>query len=116
MTHAIQVLSEVDEIILMSHGTITDRGSYKHLMSTNQVFAELIRNYNRSESNLETGDQTFVIILTYQKRYVKVFFRVGCSVHYGCRARAVNRGIRRTSNTSRAEERQKEFDDRGDRS
>lgn len=50
VTHGIGYLSQLDQIIVMVDGKISEVGTYRELLQQNGAFAEFIRTY------LETGE------------------------------------------------------------
>jgi len=66
VTHGVSFLSQVDEIIVITNGVISEHGTYKELLSHNGPFAEFINSYlTEANSQLEDegGDGLMVIIV-----------------------------------------------------
>lgn len=57
MTHSVRFLSEVDYIIVLKDGTVSECGTYAELLSNNEAFAEFLRNYT-SEENSDSCEGT----------------------------------------------------------
>ncbi|XP_074052590.1 multidrug resistance-associated protein 1 [Macrotis lagotis] len=55
VTHSISYLSQVDVIIVMSNGKISEMGSYQELLDRQGAFAEFLRIYSNTEQNMEGG-------------------------------------------------------------
>ncbi|XP_022091453.1 multidrug resistance-associated protein 1-like isoform X2 [Acanthaster planci] len=53
VTHGISFLPQVDRIIVVVDGEITEAGSYTELLSRNQAFAEFLRNYSTEADEIE---------------------------------------------------------------
>ncbi|XP_038064145.1 multidrug resistance-associated protein 1-like [Patiria miniata] len=53
VTHGISFLPQVDHIIVLVDGEITEVGSYAELLSHNQAFAEFLRNYSNEAEDAE---------------------------------------------------------------
>lgn len=55
MTHSITYLAEVDYVIVMKNGMITENGTYEELLSRRGDFADFINNHSVEEepANLE---------------------------------------------------------------
>ncbi|XP_023965599.2 multidrug resistance-associated protein 1 isoform X4 [Chrysemys picta bellii] len=49
VTHAINVLPQVDNIVLMVDGEISESGSYQELLQRNGAFADFLHSYNNAE-------------------------------------------------------------------
>lgn len=45
MTHGISFLPQVDNILVMVDGRVSEMGSYQELLKQNGAFAEFLRNY-----------------------------------------------------------------------
>ena len=45
MTHGVSFLPQVDNILVMVDGRVTEMGSYQELLDQNGAFAEFLRNY-----------------------------------------------------------------------
>ncbi|XP_022172982.1 multidrug resistance-associated protein 4-like isoform X2 [Myzus persicae] len=59
ITHQVQYLSDVDQIVLMENGNIVSEGSYQDLKSCNFDFANLLGSSN--DNNIENGTETTTI-------------------------------------------------------
>ena len=53
MTHSLRFLPDVDKIVVMKDGEISEMGSYKELVESEGEFAQLIANYVPEEQNVE---------------------------------------------------------------
>lgn len=53
MTHGISFLPQVDQIIVLKNGSISEVGSYQELLTNSGAFAEFLRNYLTEEENEE---------------------------------------------------------------
>uniref|UniRef100_A0A8C4YJF2 ABC-type glutathione-S-conjugate transporter n=1 Tax=Gopherus evgoodei TaxID=1825980 RepID=A0A8C4YJF2_9SAUR len=49
VTHAINILPQVDNIVLMVDGEISETGSYQELLQRNGAFADFLHSYNNTE-------------------------------------------------------------------
>ncbi|XP_074821495.1 ATP-binding cassette sub-family C member 6 isoform X2 [Natator depressus] len=49
VTHAINILPQVDNIVLMVDGEISETGSYQELLQRNGAFADFLHSYNNAE-------------------------------------------------------------------
>ena len=57
MTHGIGFLPQVDQIVVMTDGHISEYGTYEDLLESNGAFAEFIRTYlNEEEEDSEPDD------------------------------------------------------------
>ncbi|XP_038063723.1 multidrug resistance-associated protein 1-like [Patiria miniata] len=56
VTHGISFLPQVDHIVVLVEGEITEAGSYEELLSCNQAFAEFLRNYSKGTLDDERKD------------------------------------------------------------
>jgi len=56
VTHGISFLSQVDEIVVIANGVISEYGTYQELLSHNGLFAEFINSYLMETSN-ELADE-----------------------------------------------------------
>ena len=56
VTHGIHWLPMVDEILVMSDGCITEKGSYDQLMSHNGAFAQFLKAYLQTEESSDEED------------------------------------------------------------
>ena len=49
VTHGISFLPQVDRIVVLVDGKVSEAGSFKELMSRNGAFADFLRNYLTEE-------------------------------------------------------------------
>lgn len=73
MTHGISFLPQVDNIIVMVEGRVSEMGSYQELLKQNGAFAEFLRNYSLEdiiEEDEETGKDMLPDLLYYPKHKV----------------------------------------------
>ncbi|XP_064886770.1 multidrug resistance-associated protein 1 isoform X3 [Columba livia] len=56
VTHAINYLPQMDTILVMSEGEISELGSYQHLLKQDGAFAEFLRTYANAEQSMEDSD------------------------------------------------------------
>ncbi len=54
VTHGISFLPQVDNIVVLVDGQISETGSYQELLDKNGAFAEFLRNYLTQEEEDET--------------------------------------------------------------
>ncbi|KFV63671.1 Canalicular multispecific organic anion transporter 2, partial [Dryobates pubescens] len=59
VTHGISFLPQVDHIIVLVDGKISEMGSYQELLKQNKAFAEFLRNY-ALEENIEEDEPTIL--------------------------------------------------------
>ncbi|NXL78506.1 MRP3 protein, partial [Leptocoma aspasia] len=59
VTHGISFLPQVDHIIVLVDGKISEMGSYQELLKQNKAFAEFLRNYALDE-NIEEDEPTML--------------------------------------------------------
>lgn len=57
VTHGISFLPQVDNILVMVDGRVSEMGSYQDLLKQNGAFAEFLRNYSL-EDIIEDEDVT----------------------------------------------------------
>lgn len=58
MTHGISFLPQVDNIMVLVEGRVSEMGSYQELLNQNGAFAEFLRNYSLEdiiEEDVVTG-------------------------------------------------------------
>ncbi|KFQ30724.1 Multidrug resistance-associated protein 1, partial [Merops nubicus] len=55
VTHAINYLPQMDTILVMSDGEISEMGSYQELLKQDGAFAEFLRTYANAEQNIENS-------------------------------------------------------------
>lgn len=58
MTHGISYLPQVDNIMVLVEGRVSEMGSYQELLNQNGAFAEFLRNYSLEdiiEEDVATG-------------------------------------------------------------
>ncbi|XP_075422206.1 multidrug resistance-associated protein 1-like isoform X3 [Ascaphus truei] len=60
VTHGVSYLPQMDSIIVMIDGKITEIGSYQDLLEQDGAFAEFLRTYANAEQNKEQEDDTKV--------------------------------------------------------
>ncbi|XP_063422857.1 ATP-binding cassette sub-family C member 3-like [Mytilus trossulus] len=58
VTHGVQWLPKVDEIIVMDNGKISEHGTYERLVSNNGPFSRFLMQYLVDEDTSEDGDDT----------------------------------------------------------
>ncbi|KFQ81083.1 Multidrug resistance-associated protein 1, partial [Phoenicopterus ruber ruber] len=56
VTHAINYLPQMDTILVMSDGEISEVGSYQELLKQDGAFAEFLRTYANTEQSMENSD------------------------------------------------------------
>ncbi|XP_051703446.2 multidrug resistance-associated protein 1 [Oryctolagus cuniculus] len=57
VTHSISYLPQVDVIVVMSGGKISEMGSYQELLARDGAFAEFLRTYASAEQEQDTEDE-----------------------------------------------------------
>lgn len=62
VTHGIGFLPQVDHIIVLVDGKISEMGSYQDLLKQNKAFAEFLRNYALDEG-IEEDELTSTVLL-----------------------------------------------------
>uniref|UniRef100_A0A8C2UHN5 ATP binding cassette subfamily C member 3 n=1 Tax=Coturnix japonica TaxID=93934 RepID=A0A8C2UHN5_COTJA len=62
VTHGIGFLPQVDHIVVLADGKISEMGSYQELLKQNKAFAEFLRNYALDE-NIEEDELTSTVLL-----------------------------------------------------
>uniref|UniRef100_A0A8B9TRX8 Multidrug resistance-associated protein 1 n=1 Tax=Anas platyrhynchos TaxID=8839 RepID=A0A8B9TRX8_ANAPL len=55
VTHAVNYLPQVDTILVMSDGKISEMGSYQELLKQDGAFAEFLRTYANAEQSMENS-------------------------------------------------------------
>uniref|UniRef100_A0A8C2UJK1 ATP binding cassette subfamily C member 3 n=1 Tax=Coturnix japonica TaxID=93934 RepID=A0A8C2UJK1_COTJA len=68
VTHGIGFLPQVDHIVVLADGKISEMGSYQELLKQNKAFAEFLRNYALDE-NIEEDELTTFKTKTPQNQY-----------------------------------------------
>ncbi|NXS33066.1 MRP1 protein, partial [Pomatostomus ruficeps] len=56
VTHAINYLPQMDTILVMTDGEISEMGSYQELLEQDGAFAEFLRTYANAEQTMESSD------------------------------------------------------------
>ncbi|NWQ61769.1 MRP1 protein, partial [Neopipo cinnamomea] len=56
VTHAINYLPQMDTILVMTDGEISEMGSYQELLEQDGAFAEFLRTYANTEQSMESSD------------------------------------------------------------
>ncbi|XP_050173260.1 multidrug resistance-associated protein 1 [Myiozetetes cayanensis] len=56
VTHAINYLPQMDTILVMTDGEISEMGSYQELLEQDGAFAEFLRTYANTEQSMENSD------------------------------------------------------------
>ena len=76
VTHGITFLPQVDQIIVLKNGEISETGSYKELLSQKGAFAEfLLQHLEESGGDEDIPDGTrFVIHNLVHQSYLNVFY------------------------------------------
>ncbi|XP_043945092.1 multidrug resistance-associated protein 1-like [Protopterus annectens] len=57
VTHSIGYLSQMDKVLVMSKGQITETGSYQELLMQDGAFAEFVRTYANAEQKEDSDDK-----------------------------------------------------------
>uniref|UniRef100_A0A8D2LEX9 ATP binding cassette subfamily C member 3 n=1 Tax=Varanus komodoensis TaxID=61221 RepID=A0A8D2LEX9_VARKO len=65
VTHSIQFLPQVDHILVLVDGKISEMGSYQELLKQNQSFAEFLHNYAPDE-DIEEDEGSLQLYLKYE--------------------------------------------------
>lgn len=55
VTHAINYLPQMDTILVMTDGEISEMGSYQELLEQDGAFAEFLRTYANAEQTMENS-------------------------------------------------------------
>ncbi|KFO11952.1 Canalicular multispecific organic anion transporter 2, partial [Balearica regulorum gibbericeps] len=63
VTHGISFLPQVDHIVVLADGKISEMGSYQDLLKQNKAFAEFLRNYALDE-DIEEDEPTSTVLLS----------------------------------------------------
>ena len=89
VTHGIGFLPQVDSIVVMVNGQISEVGSYKELLNHDGAFAQFLKNYLNEELQKENPDGRlllldilFVLCLTVLVNYFS--FMLGQSFRFLC--------------------------------
>ena len=61
MTHGIGFLPQVDTIVVMVNGEISETGSYKELLNHDGAFAQFLKNYLTEELQKENADGIYIL-------------------------------------------------------
>lgn len=56
VTHAVNYLPQMDTILVMTDGEISEMGSYQELLKQDGAFAEFLRTYANAEQSMESSD------------------------------------------------------------
>ncbi|NWT03499.1 MRP1 protein, partial [Mionectes macconnelli] len=56
VTHAVNYLPQMDTILVMTDGEISEMGSYQELLEQDGAFAEFLRTYANAEQSMENSD------------------------------------------------------------
>uniref|UniRef100_A0A8C0F4S6 Multidrug resistance-associated protein 1 n=1 Tax=Bubo bubo TaxID=30461 RepID=A0A8C0F4S6_BUBBB len=59
VTHAINYLPQMDTILVMSDGEISEMGSYQELLKQDGAFAEFLRTYANAEQSMENSGKLY---------------------------------------------------------
>ena len=54
VTHGISFLPQVDQVVVLADGKISEMGSYQELLDQNGAFADFLRNYLTHEEDYDT--------------------------------------------------------------
>eukprot|EP00117_Sycon_ciliatum_P046046 scpid33667/ scgid33028/ Multidrug resistance-associated protein 1; ATP-binding cassette sub-family C member 1; Leukotriene C(4) transporter len=57
VTHQVAILSQVDSIVVLQGGNVSESGSYSELMRNNGAFAEFLRTYANAEEASESDEE-----------------------------------------------------------
>ena len=58
VTHGISYLPQVDHIVVLKEGRVSEVGTYRQLLDQNGAFADFLRTYLTEEVEEETGEIT----------------------------------------------------------
>uniref|UniRef100_A0A663N3T8 Multidrug resistance-associated protein 1 n=1 Tax=Athene cunicularia TaxID=194338 RepID=A0A663N3T8_ATHCN len=67
VTHAINYLPQMDTILVMSDGEISEMGSYQELLKQDGAFAEFLRTYANAEQSVENSGKQLSNSSTYSR-------------------------------------------------
>lgn len=70
VTHGLSYLPQVDLILVMVEGEVTEMGSYQQLMATEGAFSEFVRTYaavDHTHNNGETHYAVHISVIIYLK-------------------------------------------------
>lgn len=56
VTHQLAVLPQVDHVVVLRHGRVSEQGSYAELMSRDSAFAQMMRRFIQEEPPIEPGE------------------------------------------------------------
>uniref|UniRef100_A0A8C0F5K0 Multidrug resistance-associated protein 1 n=1 Tax=Bubo bubo TaxID=30461 RepID=A0A8C0F5K0_BUBBB len=62
VTHAINYLPQMDTILVMSDGEISEMGSYQELLKQDGAFAEFLRTYANAEQSMENSGKLLIFM------------------------------------------------------
>ena len=57
MTHGFTYLPQVDHIVVLSDGRVSEEGSYEDLLQKNGAFADLLKTYFNDENQNDSDDK-----------------------------------------------------------
>ena len=66
VTHGLSFLHQVDQIVVMVEGQISEIGSFEELLDNNGAFADFLRNYLLSEEEEEDIDEECKYALNFE--------------------------------------------------
>ena len=71
VTHGVHWLPKVDEVVVMTNGKISERGSYEELVSHDGAFAQFLKQYLLSEDkdDDESEDEESEIFFHYSRDF-----------------------------------------------
>uniref|UniRef100_A0A8C5SIT5 ABC-type glutathione-S-conjugate transporter n=1 Tax=Laticauda laticaudata TaxID=8630 RepID=A0A8C5SIT5_LATLA len=72
VTHNLSFLAQVDDIVVLEAGTVTERGSYSTLLANSGSFAQLLNTYGNQQDNIHE-EEAMGKVITIAKDTVKLF-------------------------------------------
>uniref|UniRef100_A0A8C5SLC3 ABC-type glutathione-S-conjugate transporter n=1 Tax=Laticauda laticaudata TaxID=8630 RepID=A0A8C5SLC3_LATLA len=78
VTHNLSFLAQVDDIVVLEAGTVTERGSYSTLLANSGSFAQLLNTYGNQQDNIhEEEAMGKVITIVKLFTYLRYFRAIG---------------------------------------
>uniref|UniRef100_A0A8C3D0C9 Multidrug resistance-associated protein 1 n=1 Tax=Cairina moschata TaxID=8855 RepID=A0A8C3D0C9_CAIMO len=75
VTHAVNYLPQMDTILVMSDGEISEMGSYQELLKQDGAFAEFLRTYANAEQSMENSGKLQTLGLYFPRLKISIFNR-----------------------------------------
>lgn len=80
VTHNLNFLAQVDDIVVLETGSVTERGSYKTLLANSGSFAQLLNTYGNQQDNIHEEEAMGTVTITKDTASTITLMAIRCNL------------------------------------